>query len=106
MLVQQHSEKIYQHYNSSAVATGYGQQEYLTPCERLFFDTYIKPGMAVLDIGVGGGRTSGAPKKPPVKLYFYAVPQSFGFIREISYGGARLGSSGVEPWNQACVLAV
>jgi ubiquinone/menaquinone biosynthesis C-methylase UbiE len=58
VLVQQHSEKIYQHYNSSAIALGYGQQEYITPCERLLFDTYIKPGMAILDMGVGGGRTS------------------------------------------------
>jgi ubiquinone/menaquinone biosynthesis C-methylase UbiE len=58
MLIQQHNEKIFQHYSSPAIAAGYGQQEYITPCERLLFDTYIKPGMAVLDIGVGGGRTS------------------------------------------------
>lgn len=58
MSVHQHSETIYQYYNSSDIAAGYGQQEYITPCERLLFDSYIKPGMAVLDIGVGGGRTS------------------------------------------------
>lgn len=50
MLLQQHSEKIYQYYNSSATASGYGQQEYITPSERLLSDTHIKPGLAVLDI--------------------------------------------------------
>jgi ubiquinone/menaquinone biosynthesis C-methylase UbiE len=58
IMLAQRSEKILQHYNNLAIAVGYGQQEYLTPCERLLFDTYIKPGMAILDIGVGGGRTS------------------------------------------------
>lgn len=59
MLVrQQNNEKLLQHYNSPTVTAGYGQQEYITPCERLLFDAYIKAGMTVLDIGIGGGRTS------------------------------------------------
>src|SRR5215813_9895770 len=56
--VQHHAEKIFNYYNSPLIAAGYGRQEYITPCERLLFDAYIKPGVTILDIGVGGGRTS------------------------------------------------
>jgi ubiquinone/menaquinone biosynthesis C-methylase UbiE len=58
MLAQLHIEQIYRHYNSPAIAAGYGRKEYITPCERLLFNTYVRPGMAILDVGVGGGRTS------------------------------------------------
>jgi SAM-dependent methyltransferase len=58
VLAQPHAEEIFKHYNSPAIAAGYGHQEYITPCERLLFSTYISSGMAILDIGVGGGRTS------------------------------------------------
>jgi len=30
----------------------------LTPCEQHVFETYLRPGMAILDLGVGGGRTT------------------------------------------------
>jgi len=45
-------------YNSPEVASYYSSLNYLTPCERLLFDKYLSPGMTILDLGVGGGRTT------------------------------------------------
>ena len=47
-----------QTYDAPSVAAHYAALEYLTPCERLLFATYIQPDSAVLDLGVGGGRTT------------------------------------------------
>ena len=41
-----------------AIASEYARLDYLTPCERLLIETYVAPGAAVLDLGVGGGRTT------------------------------------------------
>jgi ubiquinone/menaquinone biosynthesis C-methylase UbiE len=45
-------------YGIPQVASYYAALNYLTPCEKLLFQSYIKPEMNVLDLGVGGGRTT------------------------------------------------
>jgi SAM-dependent methyltransferase len=45
-------------YNAPAVAEYYATLNYLTPCERFLFEQYLYSGMAILDLGVGGGRTT------------------------------------------------
>lgn len=45
-------------YNAPQLASYYASLDYLTPCERLLFDSYIAPGSAIIDLGVGGGRTT------------------------------------------------
>jgi len=45
-------------YNAPEVAAHYAALNYLTSCERLLFETYLPPGCAILDLGVGGGRTT------------------------------------------------
>jgi len=45
-------------WNQPEVTSYYSSLNYLTPCERLLFDDYLRAGMAILDLGVGGGRTT------------------------------------------------
>lgn len=45
-------------YSEPAVVDHYAALDYVTECERFLFDRYIRPSMAVLDLGVGGGRTT------------------------------------------------
>jgi SAM-dependent methyltransferase len=45
-------------YEAPEVAAHYAMLDYLTPCERALFETYIPASSAILDLGVGGGRTT------------------------------------------------
>ena len=45
-------------YNSAEVAAHYAGLSQISPCECVLFETYIRSGAAVLDLGVGGGRTT------------------------------------------------
>jgi ubiquinone/menaquinone biosynthesis C-methylase UbiE len=45
-------------YNKSEVAEHYASLDYLSPCERALFGAFLKQGDAILDLGVGGGRTT------------------------------------------------
>jgi SAM-dependent methyltransferase len=45
-------------YNAPAVAAHYARLEYLSACEQMLFETYLRRGMKILDVGVGGGRTT------------------------------------------------
>jgi len=45
-------------YNTSGVAAHYASLDYLSPCEKMLFDEFLKDGDAILDLGVGGGRTT------------------------------------------------
>ena len=45
-------------YNKSEVAEHYASLDYISPCEKALFDAFLKPGGAILDLGVGGGRTT------------------------------------------------
>jgi ubiquinone/menaquinone biosynthesis C-methylase UbiE len=45
-------------YSNPEVARQYEGMTHVAPCEQLLFETYLHPGMAILDLGVGGGRTA------------------------------------------------
>jgi len=66
-------------YRAPEVASHYAALNYLTPCEQLLFRTYIKPGMTVLDLGVGGGRTT--PYLSRVASHYVGVDYSEAMIR-------------------------
>jgi ubiquinone/menaquinone biosynthesis C-methylase UbiE len=45
-------------FNKSEVAEHYASLDYLSLCEKALFDAFLKQGDAILDLGVGGGRTT------------------------------------------------
>jgi SAM-dependent methyltransferase len=45
-------------YNSPEVVSHYAALDELTACELVLFNEFLRKGMAILDLGVGGGRTT------------------------------------------------
>jgi len=45
-------------YSAQETVTKYAALDTLSACEQALFDTYLRPGMAILDLGVGAGRTT------------------------------------------------
>lgn len=45
-------------YNTPEVVAQYAGMDSLSNCELALFESYLKPGMVILDLGVGGGRTT------------------------------------------------
>jgi SAM-dependent methyltransferase len=45
-------------YRNAEVVAEYAASNYLTSAEQLLFEEYIRPRSAILDLGVGGGRTT------------------------------------------------
>jgi SAM-dependent methyltransferase len=45
-------------FNAPDVASHYASLDYLSRCEQALFDAFLKQGDAILDLGVGGGRTT------------------------------------------------
>lgn len=45
-------------YNMAEVVRHYASLDYLTSCEAVLFYAFLQDGMRVLDLGVGGGRTT------------------------------------------------
>jgi len=66
-------------YYIPEVISHYASLNYLTPCEQLLFRTYITTGMSVLDLGVGGGRTTASLSR--VAEHYVGVDYSEAMIR-------------------------
>ncbi len=51
-------DTLRERYAEPKLADFYARQVGLQPAERMLFELYVKPGLDVLDVGVGGGRTT------------------------------------------------
>jgi len=66
-------------YSTAEVVAHYADLDYLTACEQLLFKTYLHPGMSIMDLGVGGGRT--APHLSAIASSYVGVDYSEEMIR-------------------------
>lgn len=66
-------------YSAADVVAHYADLDYLTAGEQLLFETYLHPGMAILDLGVGGGRTT--PHLSAIASRYVGLDYSEGMIR-------------------------
>jgi SAM-dependent methyltransferase len=68
-----------ENYSAPEVVAHFAKLSYVTPCERLLFDAYLRKGTAILDLGVGGGRTT--PYLSGIAGRYVGVDYSDGMIR-------------------------
>jgi SAM-dependent methyltransferase len=66
-------------YRAAETVAYYTEFDELTPAERLLFETRLKPGSAILDLGVGAGRTT--PYLSGIASDYIAVDYSEEMIR-------------------------
>jgi len=66
-------------YSDSAVVAQYAALDHVTDCERLLFETYLLPGIDILDLGVGGGRTT--PFLSGLASHYVGVDYAEGMVR-------------------------
>jgi ubiquinone/menaquinone biosynthesis C-methylase UbiE len=45
-------------YRTAEVVAHHAGLDYLTTCEQVLFENYLHSGMSIMDLGVGGGRTT------------------------------------------------
>jgi len=67
-----------QRYSDPTVVDHYEKAAGLEPCEEIVFDHWLKPGMAILDIGVGGGRT--APRLSQLSSRYVGIDYAEGMV--------------------------
>ena len=66
-------------YRTAEVVAHYAGLDYLTTCEQALFEKYLHPGMSIMDLGVGGGRTT--PFLSSIASRYVGVDYSEGMIQ-------------------------
>ena len=66
-------------YNTPEIVARYAAMDSLSACEQVLFDTYLRPGATILDLGVGAGRTT--PHLSAIASRYVGVDYSEEMIR-------------------------